>query len=120
MAIPLEHRFPFLDYRLVELGLQVPPAYLFKGGWTKYLVREAMRPFLPDKILWRREKMGFPFAYERFFASHRGKLLPYFELGARAVQYPADTLAFDSMSRVDPMRTWRVCSTGMWMESSRG
>jgi asparagine synthase (glutamine-hydrolysing) len=120
MAIPLEHRFPFLDYRIVELGLQVPPAYLFKGGWTKYLVREAMRPFLPDKILWRREKMGFPFAYERFFASHRGQLLPYFELGARAVQYPADTSAFDSMSCVDPMRTWRICSTGMWIESSRG
>ena len=71
MAIPVEQRFPFLDHRIVELGLQAPITYLFHNGWTKYLLRKAMEPLLPEKILWRREKMGFPFALERFMSENR-------------------------------------------------
>ena len=76
MAIPLEHRFPFLDYRLVELGLQMPVTYLFKNGWTKYVLRKAMEPYLPKKIVWRRQKMGFPFPYQRFLLENRSAFLP--------------------------------------------
>jgi asparagine synthase (glutamine-hydrolysing) len=42
LGIPLEHRQPFLDHRVVELGLRMPPGYLFRHGWSKYVLRTAM------------------------------------------------------------------------------
>lgn len=58
MAHSLEVRHPFLDHRLVELLLNVPPEWKIRNGWTKYLLRRAF-PELPDAIRWRRDKQGF-------------------------------------------------------------
>lgn len=56
---PIVHRHPFLDLRVLQFMLSVPP---IPWGWKKQLVREAMRGRLPTEIL-RREKTplaGFP------------------------------------------------------------
>jgi asparagine synthase (glutamine-hydrolysing) len=58
MAHSLEVRHPFLDHRLVELLLNIPPELKIRNGWTKYLLRRAF-PELPDAIRWRRDKQGF-------------------------------------------------------------
>jgi asparagine synthase (glutamine-hydrolysing) len=71
MGIPLEVRAPFLDYRVVELAYKLPITYLFRHGWHKWILRKAMEGLLPDDVLWRRNKMGFPFPYERFFLESR-------------------------------------------------
>ncbi len=59
MAMSREIRLPFLDSRLVDLMLRVPDDYKLRRGWTKYSLREAMRPFLPRQIAWRKDKKGF-------------------------------------------------------------
>lgn len=71
MGIPFEARCPFLDYRVVELGTQLPTTYLIRDGWHKWILRKAMEPLLPAEVVWRRVKMGFPYPYERFFSSYR-------------------------------------------------
>jgi asparagine synthase (glutamine-hydrolysing) len=76
MGIPIEHRFPFLDYRIVEFGLKLPPSYLFRNGWSKYILRKAMEPYLPAKIVWRRKKMGFTFPYRNYFKRHKTVFKP--------------------------------------------
>lgn len=58
MAHSLEVRLPFMDYRLVDLLLSAPVDYKLKDGWLKYPVRKAITE-LPDKIRWRRDKLGF-------------------------------------------------------------
>ena len=58
MAHSLEVRNPFLDHRLVNLALNLSPSLKIKNGWTKYILRKAMRQ-LPDNIRWRRDKKGF-------------------------------------------------------------
>jgi asparagine synthase (glutamine-hydrolysing) len=60
MAWSVESRMPFMDYRLIEFTLTVPPAYKIHDGWTKYLARRAFDGILPDEIVWRRDKMGWP------------------------------------------------------------
>ena len=119
MAIPVEQRFPFLDHRLVELGLRAPVSYLFKNGWTKYLLRKAMEPFLPDKILWRREKMGFPFALERFLSEHREVLAPLLAVVQQAgLDAPtADQYDDGCRRRRSAAQLWRACSTGLWLRN---
>jgi len=49
----VEQRLPFLDRRLVDYVLRVPPRLFFRDGVTKYLLRHALRETLPEKILHR-------------------------------------------------------------------
>ncbi len=58
MAHSLEIRLPFLDHRLVNFLLSMPTQSKLKGGWTKYILRQALDE-LPDDIRWRRDKRGF-------------------------------------------------------------
>jgi asparagine synthase (glutamine-hydrolysing) len=115
MAIPLEHRFPLLDYRVVEIGLQMPPAYLFRDGWTKYALRRAMEPYLPPEIVWRRDKMGFPFPYQRFLRENRSRLQP--ALGALSrIGLDGAAARYDGLISANPTRLWRMCSTALWLD----
>jgi len=59
MAFGIEGRYPFLDHRLVEWALTLPPTLNLRRGWTKHVLRQAVGPLLPDEVQWRRDKMGF-------------------------------------------------------------
>ncbi|MEM8696152.1 MAG: XrtA/PEP-CTERM system amidotransferase [Pseudomonadota bacterium] len=58
MAVSLEAREPLLDHRLVEFAATLPLRQRVRGGTGKWLMKRAMRRYLPDDILFRR-KMGF-------------------------------------------------------------
>jgi asparagine synthase (glutamine-hydrolysing) len=59
MHFSVESRFPFLDYRLVELAGRLPSQFKLNNGLSKYILREALKKDLPDKIYRRRDKIGF-------------------------------------------------------------
>ncbi|MCS6912733.1 MAG: asparagine synthase (glutamine-hydrolyzing) [Myxococcales bacterium] len=58
MAHSLEARAPFLDYHLVAYVLSRPANLKIRNGRTKYLLKEAVRPLLPEAII-ERPKQGF-------------------------------------------------------------
>ncbi len=58
MAHSLEIRHPFLDHRLVEFAVALPPEQKLHNGWTKSILRESL-PELPPSIRWRRDKGYF-------------------------------------------------------------
>ena len=60
MASSLESRVPLLDHRLADLMGSLPPVMKFKGGELKYLLKKAIGDLLPDPVLHRKDKMGFP------------------------------------------------------------
>ena len=60
MAHGIESRVPFLDKKLVEFAATIPANIKFKNGNMKYLLRNAMRNYVPGEILDRKDKMGFP------------------------------------------------------------
>jgi asparagine synthase (glutamine-hydrolysing) len=60
MAFSMEARTPFLDYRLVEYALGLPYRMKIRGYSTKWVLREALKPLLPDTVYNRRDKRGFP------------------------------------------------------------
>jgi len=60
MAASLESRVPLLDRRVVELVASMPPRMKFKGAEMKYILKKATKDLLPQKILERKDKMGFP------------------------------------------------------------
>lgn len=59
MACSREIRLPFLDYRLVDLLLPLPPTWKLRNGWTKWVFRKAIEDWLPPEITWRKDKKGF-------------------------------------------------------------
>jgi asparagine synthase (glutamine-hydrolysing) len=50
MAYGIEVRAPFLDPRVVEFGLSLPVQHYFHHGWTKAILRQAMKGLLPDGV----------------------------------------------------------------------
>jgi asparagine synthase (glutamine-hydrolysing) len=60
MVFSIESRVPFLFHPLIEYLFSLPMSLKIQNGWTKYLLREAMRGTLPEKVRLRRSKLGFP------------------------------------------------------------
>jgi asparagine synthase (glutamine-hydrolysing) len=58
MAHSVEARAPLVDHELVELMARVPASSKIRGRTKKYLLREAVRPWLPPGVL-DRPKKGF-------------------------------------------------------------
>ncbi len=79
MAVGLEAREPLLDHKLVAFEASLPAAMRLRGGRGKWLMKRAMRRYLPDEIL-HRPKMGFVTPIAAWF---RGPLAPEAERIAR-------------------------------------
>jgi asparagine synthase (glutamine-hydrolysing) len=58
MARSLEVRSPFLDYRLVELALQIPMKFKIRNNEGKWILRRMLANQVPHDILWK-PKQGF-------------------------------------------------------------
>ena len=67
MYFSLESRVPFLDHRLVERTLALPPEQVINKGLTKYILREAMKSILPKSIRTRQDKLGFDTPQDEWF-----------------------------------------------------
>lgn len=60
MAFSIESRVPFLDYRLIEYMGSLPFRMKIRANTTKFIMRRAMRGILPDKVVDRPDKKGYP------------------------------------------------------------
>ena len=58
-AVGVEPRFPFLDRRVVEVCLAVPPSQHLRDGLTRSYLRRSMAARLPPAILQRSSKARF-------------------------------------------------------------
>ena len=59
MANSVEIRMPFMDHRMVTLGMSLPWTSRLHGGYSKSIIRDAMAPYMPHEIAYRRTKIGF-------------------------------------------------------------
>ena len=64
MANSLEVRVPYLDHELVEFVFGLPSSLRLNNFKTKYILKKAMRNFLPKNIINRKKKgLGMPVAF---------------------------------------------------------
>ena len=60
MAFSIESRVPFLDHRLVEFAFTLPRQDRINNqAETKYILREGLKPILPEPVYARKDKKGF-------------------------------------------------------------
>ena len=58
MAVSLEARVPLLDHHVVEFAMSLPSALKIKNGTGKWILRQAIAPIVPPRVL-ERPKQGF-------------------------------------------------------------
>ncbi|MBU4274590.1 asparagine synthase (glutamine-hydrolyzing) [Patescibacteria group bacterium] len=73
MAFGLETRSPILNHHLVEFANSIPAKYKIRGVKTKYILKEAMKDFLPNQVL-NKKKHGLAVPTNIWF---KGKLKNY-------------------------------------------
>jgi len=69
MHFSIESRLPFLDYRLVEKTLALNEDKILFRGQTKFILRKALKGYLPEKIRLRKDKVGFETPADNWFRS---------------------------------------------------
>jgi asparagine synthase (glutamine-hydrolysing) len=57
MAVSIENRAPFLDYRMLSLAFSMPGELKLKDGTTKYLYKKAVAPLIGESLAYRKKQM---------------------------------------------------------------
>lgn len=57
MAVSLENRAPFLDYRMIELAFSMPGGLKLHDGVTKYIYKKAVSPLIGEELAYRKKQM---------------------------------------------------------------
>jgi asparagine synthase (glutamine-hydrolysing) len=65
----IEIRMPFMDYRLVSYVFSLPQESKLGGGFTKRILRDAMKNTLPESIRTRTLKIGIGAPMEEWFTN---------------------------------------------------
>ncbi len=123
-AAGLEPRHPFFDKRLVEFCIALPREQRVRHGWTRVVMRRALRDFLPEKIRLHGDKFDAAETYarqltgpdlpaaRRLLAENRpllGEYLDYAALG-RIQEQAARAGGFREISGL-----WRAVALGAWL-----
>ena len=119
MGVPIELRMPFLDHRVIEFAFKLPLSFLIRNGWHKWIVRKAMEDKLPNDIVWRKVKMGYPFPLFEWLSNNQKKLAAL--LGGSSCPYIDMKLLFrnfDNLNQLDSPYLWNLVSIGLWWENS--
>ena len=67
MFYSVENRSPYLDSRLFQFSFSIPPEHLIRDGYGKYVLREAVKGILNDKVRLDRQKKGFNASFRALF-----------------------------------------------------
>ncbi len=59
MLNSIEMRSPFMDYRLINLGLSINPNLKLHQGFSKWILRDTLGELLPNEIRWATWKLGY-------------------------------------------------------------
>jgi asparagine synthase (glutamine-hydrolysing) len=77
MASSVESRVPYLDHNLIEFAVNIPTDQKIHGALTKIILREAMKPYLPEEIYKRTDKIGFSTPIEENFNKKGNKFYDF-------------------------------------------
>jgi asparagine synthase (glutamine-hydrolysing) len=123
MAHSREVRLPFLDRRIAELALSLPPEFLYERGTSKRILRDAGRGIVPTAILERTDKVGFEppqrqWLEEPALREHVAEVLLDPTSTARGL-YDAQVIEADvrAGSWRKPDAIWRAYNVEAWLRS---
>lgn len=112
MANSIESRLPFLDYKLVETALSLNYKHKIYEGWTKYILRRIVDPFLPKEVVWRKNKLGFNAPEKSWIDDFQNQMMTSIQ-NSQALKEFLDFSKFD-FSKLDLRTKWRLYNFAKW------
>ena len=126
MRFQIESRTPFADDRkLIEAVFAMPPVYKIHEGYSKWLLRESMKPILPEKVYRRQDKIGFATPEYSWLQprSQEFKALMGSDI-SEFVDITKIVREWDMMMARQPrkgiMPAWRLINLAMWLKKQNG
>jgi asparagine synthase (glutamine-hydrolysing) len=126
MAHSREVRLPYLDRRIAEYALSLPPDFLYRRGLTKAVLRDAVRDLAPPEVLARSVKIGFETPQEQWlhepaWVARIADVLLDPAARARGV-YATDVIETDAQAGRwrDSDGIWRALSLELWLRAFEG
>ena len=113
MRNSIETRLPFLDYKLLELSLSLNNDSKIHDGWTKYILRVIMNNYLPDKILWRKNKLGFEAPENDWLSAIRLNMVNNIKNNKLIMKMLKDNTKIE---RLNNKILWKLFSVSKWIE----
>jgi asparagine synthase (glutamine-hydrolysing) len=127
MAFGIENRSPFLDHRLVEYVSSLPAYMKIRGGTTKWIFRAVAKGRIPDDILNRRLKLGFPTPVGEWYRDvliedYRNRMMEYiahplFHEWIDAGKVASLLESHASRKSDNQALLWRVSAIGAWLKT---
>lgn len=126
----IEARHPFMDKRLVEFCLSLPVSQSYSGGWSRIIMRRAMKGMVPDKIRWRSGKANLTAPFHAYYArlgnegvngllSRINQTSNYFDISKMKTYYEninsINKSEFDSLVKSINLGYWIVKRSGLNM-----
>jgi asparagine synthase (glutamine-hydrolysing) len=121
MAYSREVRLPLLDRRVAEFALSLPARFLSDAAVSKRVLREALRGLVPERVLARRDKIGFETPQSRWLETPAARaLIAETLLDDRARSrgvYECSAIEADVRARRwrDPDGIWRALNLERWL-----
>jgi len=122
MAFSIESRVPYLDQELVDHILSLPDDAIIRDGWSRWILRAALKGTLPEKIRLRRWKVGFTTPEMRWIKARRAAFTSLYQSPSfQARQYwdgAAVVSAFRACCRgevEESMFFWRAANIELWL-----
>jgi asparagine synthase (glutamine-hydrolysing) len=123
MSHSREVRLPYLDRRIVEYALSLPPHFLYRDGVTKSVLRDTVREFAPPEVMARRDKVAFETPQARWLRepAWRERILEVLldsKARTRGI-YASDAIEADGRAGRwrDTDGIWRALNLELWLRA---
>ncbi|HZL65327.1 MAG TPA: asparagine synthase (glutamine-hydrolyzing) [Thermoleophilia bacterium] len=122
MAFSIESRVPYLDQELVDHILHLPDDAIIRHGWSRWILRAALKGTLPEKIRLRRWKVGFTTPEMRWIKARRAAFTSLYQSPTFQTRPYWDGAAVVSAFRAccrgeveESMFFWRAANIELWL-----
>ncbi len=122
MAFSIESRVPYLDQEFVDHILSLPEDAIVRHGWSRWILRAALKGTLPEKIRLRRWKVGFTTPEMRWIKARRAAFTSLYQSPAFMARPYWDGEAVVQAFRAcckgqveESMFFWRAANVELWL-----
>jgi asparagine synthase (glutamine-hydrolysing) len=129
-AHAVEARYPFFDRRLMELCLSLPTEQKLGRGWSRLILRRAMKGYIPESVRLRLSKGNLSFNFYRKFLERDRHLLedailhnpselePYVDLSSLRDSY--ERYKVSPLEHNGTVGVFAVVNLWMWLRTANG
>jgi len=123
MANSIEERLPLIDKHLIEFAFSVPPHLKLKNGTSKYMLKMAVKDYLPREII-KRPKMGFGTPVNHWIRDENLKemIITQFDESSLIRKYFKEDKLDNMLKRINRENSrdyviWTIFALGIWYDT---